>query len=159
MEELKQNPCEDPFSSSSSTSHGGGGRLGLWSRLCNRNTRHQGDNVDPQNVEQAVFTQNLFNSGVSLAAFAASLAAVYRSFRREPPLSETVIREFATKSDLHELRQELQKIQEDMNKQLRSGDKCFKDLERVIGKLEGAMQFCPYLCGRVPHQKGPSHEG
>ena len=114
--------------------------------------------MDPQTVDQAVFQHNLFSNIASLAALAASIAAVIKVFRRQPSLSETVIKEFATKSDLHELKTDMQKLQDEINKQLRSGDKCFKDLERVIGKLEGAMQFCPYLCGRLTHQKGLSHE-
>ena len=110
--------------------------------------------MDPQSVEQAIFQQNLFSSVVSVAAFAASLAAIIKAFRRDPPLSETVIKEFATKADLKELKDDMQKLQDEINKQLRSGDKCFKDLERVIGQLEGAMKFCPYLCGRIPASKG-----
>jgi hypothetical protein len=68
-----------------------------------------------------------------------------------------VLEKFATKEDLAALkreelaaiRTEMTNLRTEINQQLRSGDKCFKDLERVIGQLEGALKLCPYLCGRM----------
>lgn len=106
--------------------------------------------MDPDTTQQAVFQYNLVSNITSLAALGASLAAIIRSFKRNPPLSETMLKDFATKDDFRELKAELEKHRVDMNAQLRSGDKCFKDLERVIGKLEVLFEMCPYMCGRKP---------
>ena len=116
--------------------------------------------MDPNTTEQAVFQHNLFSSVVSVAAFVTSLLVGWRSLRREPPLSETVIKEFATKTEVSDLRKEIVALREEINGQLQSGNRCFKDIERVIGQLEGALRMCPLLCGRqavtitMPPQKG-----
>jgi 5-bromo-4-chloroindolyl phosphate hydrolysis protein len=108
--------------------------------------------MDPNTTQQAVFQYQLISTVASLAALAASFAAIIKSYRREPPLSEQVLEKFATKNDLKELREDLEKTRDGINLQLRSGDKCFKDLERVIGKLEAMFSICPYMCGRKPPQ-------
>lgn len=104
--------------------------------------------MDHDTTQQAVFQFNFISQIASLTALGASIAAIIRSFRRSPPLAETVLEKFATKEDLRALKEELEKTRTDISSQLRSGDKCFKDLERVIGKLEGILNTCPYLCGR-----------
>lgn len=104
--------------------------------------------MDPNTVESAVFQYNLISNIASLAALGASVFAMLKVNRREPPLSEQILKDFATKNDLHDLKVELEKTRTEINAQLRSGDKCFKDLERVIGKLETMFSICPYLCGR-----------
>jgi biopolymer transport protein ExbB/TolQ len=122
--------------------------------------------MDPNTTQQAVFQYQLITTVASIAALGASITAMIRTFRRNPPLSETILEKFATKSDMkeleakvekfaskedvRELKSELEKHRSDMNAQLRSGDKCFKDLERVIGKLEVLFEMCPYMCGRKP---------
>jgi len=119
--------------------------------------------VDPTTVEHAVFQQNLFNSVVAVSAFVASLAAIYRSFRRTPPLAEQMLERFATKQDLKELKADVDKcaskddlkelktdlksIRDNIDNRLASGDKVFKDLIGITGKLEGLLERCPFLCG------------
>lgn len=106
--------------------------------------------MDPNTTQQAVFQYQLITTVASIAALGASITAMIRTFRRNPPLSETILEKFATKDDLRDLKTELEKHRVEMNAQLRSGDKCFKDLERVIGKLEVLFEMCPYMCGRKP---------
>lgn len=103
--------------------------------------------MDANTTQQAVFQYQFISNIASLAALGASLAAIIKSYRREPPLSEQILKDFATKNDLHELKVELEKTRTEINLQLRSGDKCFKDLERVIGRLETMLSMCPYMCG------------
>jgi hypothetical protein len=103
--------------------------------------------MDPQTTESAIFQYNLISNIASLAALGASVFAMLKAYRREPPLSEQILKDFATKADLHDLKVELEKTRTEINQQLRSGDKCFKDLERVIGRLETMLSMCPYLCG------------
>lgn len=114
--------------------------------------------MDPNTTSQAIFQFQLFNTISSLAALGASIAAIIRVSRRTPPLSETVLEKFATKEDIKALREELSTTRADLNGQLRSGDKCFKDLERVIGKLEGVLSRCPYFCSHTA-MPGPSGKG
>jgi hypothetical protein len=103
--------------------------------------------MDANTVESAVFQYNLISNIASLAALGASVFAMLKAYRREPPLSEQILKDFATKNDLHDLKIELEKTRTEINQQLRSGDKCFKDLERVIGQLETLFKICPYFCG------------
>ena len=106
--------------------------------------------MDPQTTEQAVYQYNFISTIASLAALVASLAAVIRTFRRQPPLSEEVYKCFATKDDLHKLGSQVEKLREDIDKKMASGEKLFHDFERVIGQLEGIIKMCPLLCGSRP---------
>ena len=102
-----------------------------------------------QASEQAAFNYNLLNCVASLSAVGASIAAVIRTFRRQPALSEEVYKTFATKDDLKELKHHIDDVKTEIDRKLASGDKCFKDMERVIGKLEGFLSRCPFMCGQV----------
>lgn len=103
--------------------------------------------MDPQMVDQAVFQHNLISNITSLAALGASIAAIVKVGRRVPPLSEQVMKDFATKEDLRELKSEVTALRTEINMQLRSGDKSFKDLINITGRLEGILERCPYMCG------------
>jgi hypothetical protein len=105
--------------------------------------------MDPQTTQSAIFQYNLISNIMSFAALGASVFTMIKSSRRSPPLAEEVLKTFATKEDLHDLKSELEKTRTEINLQLRAGDKCFKDLERVIGKLEAIFSICPYMCGRT----------
>ena len=105
--------------------------------------------MDPNTTEQAIFQHNFFNTIVSVAAFITSLLVGWKSFRREPPLSETVIKEFASKAEVAELKKEISSLRIEINAQLRSGDSCFKDIEHVLGRVEGMLDRCPYVCGQM----------
>jgi hypothetical protein len=105
--------------------------------------------MDANTTESAISLYQLISNVSSLAALGASIAAMIKVNRRSPPLAEEVLEKFATKGDLHDLKTELEKTRTEINLQLRAGDKCFKDLERVIGKLEAMFSICPYMCGRT----------
>lgn len=108
--------------------------------------------MDTQTTESAISMYQLISNISSLAALGASVAAMIKANRRNPPLAEEVLKTFATKEDLHDLKSELEKTRTEINLQLRAGDKCFKDLERVIGKLEAMFSICPYMCGKRGHE-------
>ena len=104
--------------------------------------------MDSQTTESAISMYQLISNISSLAALGASVAAMIKANKRTPPLSEEVLVKFATKDDLKDLKLELENTRREINAQLHSGNKCFKDIEHMLGKLDVMLNICPYMCGK-----------
>jgi hypothetical protein len=89
--------------------------------------------MDPQTSESANWLWYLFTIGGNLSAIIVSIGAFVRSCRRQPPLTEELYKDFATKPDLEKLR-------EDVNESLSQGTTLFREIERSIGRIEGKLE-------------------
>lgn len=98
--------------------------------------------MQPDQIESANWLWNLFTVGGMLSALVVSIGAFIRSCRRQPPLTEEIYKEFATKKDLEKLRDEI-------NPSLANGSKLFREIERALGQVEGQLKHCPYFCGHI----------
>lgn len=103
--------------------------------------------MQPHEVEAASWLWNLVQVGGTITAVLVSIGAFVRSCRRQPPLTEEIYRNFATKQDLKDLHDEI-------TKSLAGGTTLFREIERSMGQIEGQLKRCPFLCG-VLQQRGP----
>ena len=95
--------------------------------------------MQPHEIESANWLWNLFTIGGTLTAMVVSIGAFVRSCRRQPPLTEEIYKNFATKADLDKLR-------DDITKSLSGGTTLFREIERSMGQIEGQLKRCPYFC-------------
>ena len=110
--------------------------------------------MSPQDVDNARLLWQLVQVGGTVVALITALIAV----RRRPPLSEELYKDFATKADLDDLRSDFNRdlaalktdlatYKAEINVALGAGTKMFHDMERTLGRVEGLLERCPYLCG------------
>ena len=106
--------------------------------------------MDPQTTqattESAGWLWNFFTIGGTLASLVTAIGAFIVSARRHPPLPEELYKDFARKGDLDKLR-------DDIKEELSQGSKLFRETERTLGRLEGLLDRCPYLCARPNKEK------
>lgn len=106
--------------------------------------------MQPTDVENAVFVLRLFQAvhGILLLIVAVFSIAAY--FRRRPPVTEELYRDFATKSEVTGLRSEMRGTMSEYFTRQHINQSAIEDkfqaIMNMIGEVNGQLKRCPYFC-------------
>jgi hypothetical protein len=102
-----------------------------------------------EHIQQAIFTGRLILAIVPLTTIAGVAANIWNA-RRKPSVSEEVYRDYATKKELSELRQDFNKTMSEFFARQHINQSAVEDKFQAIlhsvGRIEGELKKCPNIC-------------